>query len=260
MESSETTFIYGLWDPRTLELRYIGKADNPEKRWFSHLSYARHGDGTYKSKWIRQLLEEGLLPCLDVLEEVPGDRWQEYEMAWIEEAREQGLNLTNTSDGGNGFTKGYKFPDEVRKRIGEKNRGKVMSPEARRKIGDGNRGKVRSPEFLQRLSEYRKGKRLSEEHKRKIAEAGRGRTHTEETREKLRKNIYTNGMLSRESVEKSAKSRMGLKHSEEHKRKISEGNKKNWEKRKAASHVISDETRRKMSESAKNRNKIANDN
>jgi len=26
----QTTFIYGLWDPRTLELRYIGKSNNIE--------------------------------------------------------------------------------------------------------------------------------------------------------------------------------------------------------------------------------------
>jgi hypothetical protein len=34
---SNLTFIYALCDPRTLEVRYVGKADNPYKRYCRHL-------------------------------------------------------------------------------------------------------------------------------------------------------------------------------------------------------------------------------
>lgn len=46
-----TTFIYTLSDPRTNEIRYIGKANNISKRLFSHLQGRRKISYGYKWKY-----------------------------------------------------------------------------------------------------------------------------------------------------------------------------------------------------------------
>jgi len=99
-----STFIYGLFDPRDYRLRYIGKADNPEFRLLAHVreSMDMVGRNPIKETWISGLLTEGLMPSVEILEEVPVSQWQQVEQAWIKEAREKGLNLVNIANGGEG--------------------------------------------------------------------------------------------------------------------------------------------------------------
>jgi hypothetical protein len=77
-----------------------------------------------------------------------------------------GYNLT---DGGEG-RQGYKLSEEAKKRISEKNSGKVMSVEQRLQISKRHRGTKRPPR--------------SEETKKRISIAHIGRVATEETRRK----------------------------------------------------------------------------
>ena len=63
--------IYGLFDPRTGELRYIGKSVNSSKRAYSHTKSSdlkRHGR-TPKTAWIKSLLRLGLRPQVQILKE-----------------------------------------------------------------------------------------------------------------------------------------------------------------------------------------------
>lgn len=46
---TNTTFIYGLLDPRTKELRYIGKADDPNTRLAKHTKYSQK-ETNYKAR------------------------------------------------------------------------------------------------------------------------------------------------------------------------------------------------------------------
>jgi hypothetical protein len=90
-----TTYIYGLKDPRTKEIRYVGKSDNPEKRLQRHLKNAITPK-THCYCWINSLLKLDLLPELVILEEVSVEEWGVKEDYWIN----QYLNLTNQLDGG----------------------------------------------------------------------------------------------------------------------------------------------------------------
>jgi hypothetical protein len=90
-----TTFIYGLKDPRTNEIRYVGKSNKPKSRYSAHLKKAPIA----KTKcycWINSLLKLNLKPTLVILEEVLETEWGVKEDYWIS----QFDNLTNLIDGG----------------------------------------------------------------------------------------------------------------------------------------------------------------
>jgi hypothetical protein len=98
-EIAERVEIYALSDPRSGEIRYIGKANNAQKRLKSHLRDARHRD-TPVYRWIRKLAREGFSPSVIVLASVQDD-WQRVEVGFIAEGRSMGLRLLNVADGGN---------------------------------------------------------------------------------------------------------------------------------------------------------------
>lgn len=89
--------IYGLVDPRTGQLRYVGKANDLASRLKSHLRDAKRRD-TPVYRWIRKLLTQGVGPSIRLLEECTGD-WREAERRIIAEYREAGT-LLNVADGG----------------------------------------------------------------------------------------------------------------------------------------------------------------
>jgi len=102
-QEPEMVTIYGLLDPRTDELRYIGKTHcEPIKRFYLHVSGARRGDTSPKAAWIRRLLGAGLRPKLVVLAEYPFGVWRLAERTWIETAQRQGYDLLNVARGGGG--------------------------------------------------------------------------------------------------------------------------------------------------------------
>jgi hypothetical protein len=61
---TDIAYIYALIDPRTDEVRYIGKSIEPNKRLKSHIYASSYiNDSSYnshKSNWIRKLLSENL--------------------------------------------------------------------------------------------------------------------------------------------------------------------------------------------------------
>lgn len=218
-----TVYIYGLWDPRNYQLRYIGKSVNPEHRFRGHLDDAKYTNNkSYKCSWIRQLLSEGLIPSMEILEECTDDNWQEAEIAWIKEGREKGLNLTNISNGGDQPPNWNEFSDpeaarikrnKTKKERGIKppNLGRKWSQEYKDKMskalsGENNPmyglkgknhpayGNKMSEEFKKNTSKRMKGKNNpmygkthTDEAKRKLSIAGKGRKQTDE--DKLKKSL-----------------------------------------------------------------------
>lgn len=67
----------------------------PKQRWKDHLKW--NHTNRRKSGWIRGLLEEGLLPILEILEECPFAVWKERELYWQKHYEEAGEPLTNLS-------------------------------------------------------------------------------------------------------------------------------------------------------------------
>jgi hypothetical protein len=276
---SETTFIYGLFDPRNCQLRYIGKSNNPERRLRQHITEARHSrKHRYLLGWIKQLLSEGLEPAVEVLEECTQDIWQESEKAWIADCKEYGLRLVNGTDGGDGP---FSFTSEARENISITHKGKKFSGEhkesmkrawARRKELYGNNGftddglnrirtnqeKWRSEnrEEFDRLNQAKRGKPRSEETKQKLREANLGKKISEETRIKISE--ASKGKIppmkgkkwSPEMIELFRERSLGRLQSEETRKKRSETFK---DKKIGIGRQVSEETKNKLRSASLNR-------
>lgn len=90
--------IYALRDPRTKEIRYVGKTIDVESRIRSHRWEKQSSKlHTYKINWLRTLKSE---PIFDVLQQVPYSKWEKAERYWIAKLRKKGCRLTNFADGG----------------------------------------------------------------------------------------------------------------------------------------------------------------
>lgn len=93
-------YIYILSDPITKEIRYVGKTNNLKLRYRNHISVKSK---THTSSWIISLKSKGLRPIMDVIEYTTLDEWEEAEKYWIKYYRDNGYNLTNHTDGGEGL-------------------------------------------------------------------------------------------------------------------------------------------------------------
>lgn len=93
-----TIYIYGLRDPLTDEIRYIGKTNNIKARYSHHI--ACNDVNKHKINWILSLKELKLKPELVILEKTNEQEWEEREKYWIKHGRDNGWRLTNISDGG----------------------------------------------------------------------------------------------------------------------------------------------------------------
>lgn len=121
------TTIYALFDPDTLEDRYVGKTNYLNQRRLTYHVSAAHGSKS-RSKdlpsalWIRELADRGKKPSIRTLEIVAhGIRWKDREKFWIAELRRIGRNLLNVTSGGQGGG-GYSRSDETRRKNSLANR------------------------------------------------------------------------------------------------------------------------------------------
>lgn len=92
-------YIYGLRDPRTQEIRYIGCSIDPYLRLRSHthggnLLFA--GIGPKRKAWIKSLVDGGLRPTVAILDRVRARYRFERESYWIQHYQKLGASLLNT--------------------------------------------------------------------------------------------------------------------------------------------------------------------
>lgn len=93
---SETTYIYGLEDPRSGDMFYVGKSICPKRRLSEHLRDRGNSD---KVRYIDEMSQQGVSPSLVILQEISDKGWQEAERSWISRGRECGWPLTNIFGG-----------------------------------------------------------------------------------------------------------------------------------------------------------------
>lgn len=101
----KTTNIYILIDPRTHEVRYVGKANNVSQRYQAHLNRARKHQ-IHKKNWIESLKKLCLKPIIEVIDVVPINDWVFWETYWISQMKTWGFDLINYTIGGDGCTFG----------------------------------------------------------------------------------------------------------------------------------------------------------
>ena len=143
----KVVFIYGLIDPFTNEVRYVGKSINPKRRYKEHLNKMTN---THKSAWIKSLLKIGKEPKIEIIEECSGDNWSDREKYWISFYG----NLTNLTEGGEDGS----HSEETIQKLRLLNSG----------VNNPNYGKRASKDLRDKLSEIQSGKSLTETHKGKI--------------------------------------------------------------------------------------------
>lgn len=128
----EMTYIYTISHPLTHEVRYIGKSNTPSKRLSTHIRECNKIK-SHKNNWIKSILNSGLDPHMDILDEVPIIEWEYWEKYWISQFKQWGFRLTNHSDGGIGPI-GVKRSNEFKKKIREIKMGIPLSDEHKKKI------------------------------------------------------------------------------------------------------------------------------
>lgn len=191
MLENDFVMIYGLYDPRDDKLRYIGKATNFEDRLWQHINSAKKGDKSYRSNWIRMLLNLGMVPAIKLLGYSTVNSWQEDEKAWIAKMKKEGASLTNLTEGGDGIP-GYSHSQKTKEKIRKYNL-------ENGKIPPNRKGRKQSAEHIRKRIEARKKKGNyghSDSAKKNISEGRKGkgigntntlgRKHSEETKAKMR--------------------------------------------------------------------------
>lgn len=171
--------IYGLVDPRTDEVRYIGRSSSGLNRPKSEASRLKYEPG-HKSNWIASLQALGLTYGIRVLEEsADAASLNGMERYWIAQAKGLGWRLTNMTIGGEGAT-GAKRTAETRAKLAASKIGKPKSTMTREKVSAGLKAW-----WTSRTPEQRKRKPFTEEHLANLSRSHRGHCPTPETRVKL---------------------------------------------------------------------------
>lgn len=185
--------IYGLCEPTTGELRYIGKASRypASHRLQQHIASSKITD-THTARWIRSL--GGASPVIKVLLLV-GDGMR-AECGMIAFYRAKGSRLTNLTNGGDGAP-GRKVSVETRAKMRASGLGRKRDPMIVAKTADALRGRKRPSEVGAKISAGLKGnknclgkrngagQKISLEHRAKLSAANKGRKRSPEARAKI---------------------------------------------------------------------------
>src|SRR5271163_2259633 len=98
-------YVYGLIDPITEELRYVGSTYRLNKRYNEHISQLKKN--SYKNNWIKQLLSQNIKPEMFIIEECETEEEMYKAEEWhIIYFKQMECRLTNNSIGGRGGSKG----------------------------------------------------------------------------------------------------------------------------------------------------------
>lgn len=214
--------VYGLVDPRTGEVRYIGRSSSGLRRPRMHFFPSKLTERNHKANWMRSLLSAGVRPEIIVLEEFAfAADTVVAECFWIAQARGLGWSLTNQTDGGEGASGAIRSPEtrarisravrehlatsgvreqlstaqrarfarapvstETRAKISANGRGRTLSADHRAKISTASQN--RSPEYRAKISAANRARVVSPETRAKLSATSTGRKATEETRAKMR--------------------------------------------------------------------------
>lgn len=253
--------IYVLKDPRTNEIRYVGKTVKKDlnKRLIEHCAQQNK---THKYFWIAQLKNENLKPIIEAVEKCTDNDWQEREIYWIQYYKDLNCKLTNSHEGGMG---GHNPSAETRAKMSAAAKGRIVSEETKIKMRKPKSeehkakliaaqiGRVQTLETREKIGRKSRGRKASQETREKISKSSLGRFHTEETKLKMsqaqkgEKNAMYGKTHCEETKQRLSVISSNRRHTEETKLKIAQGNK---------GKIVSEETKIKMRLAAKNKKKL----
>jgi group I intron endonuclease len=168
---------------------YIGRTVDPMYRWRGHMYEASYGKKHYFARALRKYGKDGF----DWKVVSKTDSWEasgQEEIRRISEAHDNGVELYNTTSGGDGVL-GYKFTEEstsrrVAKVTGRKNtaetkakmslaaKGRVIPQATRDKISATLKGRKRDPEAIVKSADARRGMKNTDSHNQAIRRAKTG--------------------------------------------------------------------------------------
>jgi group I intron endonuclease len=163
--------IYKLIDPITSQVRYIGLTFNTlNQRLKSHRS---ENSKSHKTYWIKSLEQRGFKPKIELIESgiESYESACEREIYWISKFREDGFDLTNSTNGGD---KNKKMSDETRLKMSksQKERHKtykmIFTDEIRMKISESTKLRMSNPEEIKKLKVSNKKYEESKTDEKKI--------------------------------------------------------------------------------------------
>lgn len=158
--------IYGLIDPRTGLIRYIGRTKKTlRQRLATHLKDAATDPPTnHRIRWFKKLISLGLTPIPFLIEECRGNGCLE-EKFHIRLARADGMNIVNSNDGSDGPM--------------------WICDETRQKLSRAAKGRRHRPESIAKMLANRVHTAEQREQARRLGKTRKGWVPTPETREKM---------------------------------------------------------------------------
>ena len=110
------TSIYVLKDPNTSEIRYVGKTSkNLNRRLQQHMHESNSEKRNRRKNWIAKIIRGGKIPLIEEIDHCVWEDSQEKEIYWIKYYRDLGLDLVNSTDGGEGNLGFIKTEETVNK-------------------------------------------------------------------------------------------------------------------------------------------------
>jgi len=95
--SKPKNYVYYLVDPRTKEVKYVGKTKNPMSRFKQHMTKLDK-TSTPKKRWLQELFAKGMKPKMIIAQEVNGEG-REEEQYHLDRHRDTALNIHNPRKG-----------------------------------------------------------------------------------------------------------------------------------------------------------------
>lgn len=169
-------FIYALFDSFDRGIpKYVGQTNRPVHRFRSHTRHSKFTK-TRKSTWILDVQERGGYIEVSLLKFCKSkDEANQFEKEYIGLYRSKGYPLTNSTDGGSGFT-GYIRTEEHKRKLAEALRGTARhtTPHtvlSRQKISSSKKGVPQTPESVQKRADAIRGQKRTLEQRENMKKA-----------------------------------------------------------------------------------------
>lgn len=203
-------YVYGLFDPRNSNLRYVGYTKNSIKeRLAAHCKDSSLKINNHKNNWIKLLMLNNSIPEIFILETYDSkEEALQSEIDLIAYYKYIGCSLTNVTKGGEDGT--HILTIDSKEKISKSSKGRKHTQKTKEKISKTLTGikRIHSPEHRAKISKTLTGKPT-------------GRKLTQETIDKL-KLINTGKITTEENKIKQVSNNKSYKLNEEKRIKIRE--------------------------------------